>query len=127
VSPIRLQRKRGKDGGYYDNAGNRYDPKDVVYVGRGSKWGNPWSVSSPETGVWFSTGPGRYAKEFSTKKDALTDCINQYRAQLERLLKSEDAVDFIRVLRGLHLACWCGFDRPCHADALLALANEPPA
>jgi hypothetical protein len=26
-------------------------------------------------------------------------------------------------LRGNNLACWCGLDAPCHADALLDLAN----
>jgi hypothetical protein len=29
-------------------------------------------------------------------------------------------------LRGRDLACWCALDgTPCHADVLLALANEP--
>lgn len=28
-------------------------------------------------------------------------------------------------LRGKNLACWCPPDRPCHADVLLELANEP--
>lgn len=28
-------------------------------------------------------------------------------------------------LRGKNLACWCALDRPCHADVLLALANQP--
>jgi hypothetical protein len=27
-------------------------------------------------------------------------------------------------LRGLNLACWCSRTHPCHADLLLALANE---
>jgi len=28
-----------------------------------------------------------------------------------------------RVLRGRTLMCWCGIDRPCHADPLLEWAN----
>ncbi len=29
-------------------------------------------------------------------------------------------------LRGKDLACWCPLDQPCHADVLLALANDRP-
>jgi hypothetical protein len=32
----------------------------------------------------------------------------------------------LRSLSGKDLACWCALDQPCHADALLALANPPP-
>jgi hypothetical protein len=28
------------------------------------------------------------------------------------------------LLRGKDLACWCPLDQPCHADVLLALANQ---
>jgi hypothetical protein len=28
-----------------------------------------------------------------------------------------------RMLRGKNLACWCGLDKPCHADVLLEIAN----
>ena len=30
-------------------------------------------------------------------------------------------------LRGLHLACWCPLDGPCHADVLLEAANNTPS
>jgi hypothetical protein len=30
-------------------------------------------------------------------------------------------------LAGKNLACWCPLDKPCHADVLLELANQPPA
>ena len=29
-------------------------------------------------------------------------------------------------LRGKNLACWCPIGSPCHADALLEIANAPP-
>lgn len=35
--------------------------------------------------------------------------------------------DIRRELAGHDLACWCPLDQPCHADVLLALANEAPA
>lgn len=30
-------------------------------------------------------------------------------------------------LRGKNLACWCPLDAPCHADVLLAMAEEQRA
>lgn len=32
--------------------------------------------------------------------------------------------DIKRELKGFNLACWCPLDEPCHADVLLAVANE---
>jgi hypothetical protein len=32
--------------------------------------------------------------------------------------------DARRELRGRDLACYCPLDEPCHADVLLAVANE---
>ena len=32
--------------------------------------------------------------------------------------------DVTRELRGRDLACYCPLDQPCHADVLLAIANE---
>jgi hypothetical protein len=32
--------------------------------------------------------------------------------------------DVKRELRGYDLACYCPLDEPCHADVLLAVANE---
>lgn len=34
-------------------------------------------------------------------------------------------LDKVKGLRGKNLACFCPLDRPCHADTLLALANDP--
>jgi hypothetical protein len=35
------------------------------------------------------------------------------------------SLDDIRAnLAGRDLACWCALDQPCHADVLLALAND---
>jgi hypothetical protein len=31
------------------------------------------------------------------------------------------------MLAGKHLACWCPLDGPCHADALLQIANRGAA
>jgi hypothetical protein len=36
----------------------------------------------------------------------------------------EEQPDFLEPLRGKDLMCWCGPDRPCHADLLLKMANR---
>lgn len=108
--PVRIQRKRTK--------GWRM-PEDAVYVGRPTKFGNPWT-------------PERYwrAGYSGTTEVASAHCVDAYRAWLlgdeywlfERL-PSGSFPPCLRELRGKDLACWCPLDRPCHADVLLELAN----
>ena len=85
--PRRVQRKRTK--------GWRM-PANTLYVGRPSRWGNPFDVES-------------YGRERS---------MVLYRNNvLPRLDLTE--------LRGKNLACWCSLDdEPCHADILLEAANR---
>lgn len=80
-------------------------PPNTIYVGRPTKWGNPFFVGH----------------HFPTSKEA----VAAYRQWLDsslpgQKLKYED----ISELRGKNLACWCGADIPCHADVLLEMANK---
>lgn len=107
--PQRIQRKRTK--------GWRM-PEGAVYVGRPSRWGNPYSVSgvgcTPETAV-----------------QQYRDLIARYAAGPRECWQSDGLgvwdrhiVTHIREhLAGRDLACWCPLDRPCHADVLLSIAN----
>jgi hypothetical protein len=74
----------------------------AVYVGRPSRWGNPYRVGvhgTPETCVRLFVL--RY------EDNAV------YRAEVRTALAGKD------------LACWCPLDgQPCHADVLLRWANE---
>lgn len=103
MSPQRIQRKRTK--------GWRM-PEGVIYVGRGSKWGNPWIVDPSK-----ATHPA----------------TNQYRATVEECVKLFRDLMYcgyegeIEDLRGKDLACWCPLDQPCHADVLLEMANRVEA
>jgi hypothetical protein len=95
--PIRIQRQRTK--------GWRM-PAGAVYVGRPTKFGNPWQV-----GVDWLDGQ-RVTHEIA--------------ARWYRMNVSADSAmgrDAVRELRGKDLACWCPLDQPCHADVLLKLAN----
>jgi len=98
--PRRIRRKRVK--------GWRM-PEGAVYVGRPTKWGNPFGVHPDEGG-----------------KEAATQLYRRWldgefpNTEPERLAWIREHV---HELRGLGLACWCGLDDWCHGDVLLGLAN----
>lgn len=96
VMPSRIQRRRAK--------GWRM-PENTVYVGRGSRWGNPFSVE-------------RYGRERAVQM--FREYIGHPNSPLG--FEPED----IARLRGQNLACWCREGECCHADVLLQLANGAP-
>ena len=126
--PKRIQRKRTK--------GWRM-PEGAVYVGRGSRWGNPFQIYSGHTIMgpsWFDAKDnwGRVtaanvtnAYVTSSKLMGPADTLGHFE-MLMRVRKRDSAEQFERwvsPLRGKNLACWCPLDQSCHADVLLELAN----
>lgn len=91
--PERLQRKRVR--------GWRAPP-NAIYVGRPSKWCNPWR-------------PGEYGSR--------QGLMVAFRMYAEGMLKHNP--NWLDELRGKDLLCWCALDELCHADILLELANQP--
>ena len=87
-------------------------PPGAVYVGRPSKWGNPYSMQRIR-----AVNPGM------TLEDAHKEAVRCYREWLESLSAVSLATLDIKQLRGKDLVCWCA-PMPCHADVLLELANE---
>ena len=83
-------------------------PPDAVYVGRPSKWGNPFRMNDPLLPVGLSRLGKRRA------------VIAEYRTWL---LKDKVLMDALPELKGKDLVCWCA-PLPCHADVLLELANQ---
>jgi len=76
-------------------------PPNTVYVGRPTKWGNP-----------FRLGVDGDREE----------CISKYEKMLrERTLINNEY--WLEPLRGKDLACWCPLDKPCHADVILKILN----
>lgn len=74
-------------------------PRDSIYIGRPSKWGNPYAM-----------GP------HSTREQV----IQLYR---ELLLANPHLLEVIRrELAGKDLVCWCA-PAACHGDVLLRVAN----
>ncbi len=100
MKPQRIQRSRAK--------GWRMPP-GAVYVGRPSKWGNPFVVGKDSIfGFVKDAGAalGFYLGWLATHPDG------------QRIVE-----DARRELRGKSLACWCRPGCPCHADVLLRLSN----
>ncbi len=119
MTPKRIQRRRTK--------GWRM-PVGAVYVGRPTKWGNPF--------VAYRDGHPNYDKH-SVSPEIAVSC---FRSLVTRegswsslpapkwpkgKIPSEwvTVEDVQRELRGKDLACFCPLDQPCHADVLLELAN----
>lgn len=105
MTPKRIHRRRSK--GFVM-------PANTVYVGRGTYWGNPWRVSIPEKTCKNMTA---YAlvptAEIAVEKYRCLCAMPSFIARA------------VEMLRGKNLACWCPPDRPCHADLLLEIANNP--
>ncbi len=89
--PVRVQRKRVKGWKM---------PENTVYVGRPTKYGNPYVPM-----LWG---------------DTVETCIERYKTNMSTMLKQ----DAVKELKGKNLACFCPLDKPCHADVLLEIANR---
>jgi len=89
-------------------------PPDAVYVGRPSKWGNPFQIGRDGT---------------------REEVIEKFRVYVEGRLAAKwnqdghpslrgiNTKEDLGELRGKDLVCWCA-PLPCHADVLLEMANE---
>ena len=70
---------------------------DQIYIGRPSKWGNPFVIGRDGT-------------------------REQVVYKYEEWIKRSVLMDDIEELRGKDLVCWCA-PLPCHGDVLLRLGN----
>lgn len=109
--PQRIQRQRTK--------GWRM-PEGAVYVGRPSKWGNPFDYRVTMSDDDISAVE---ARQFVT--DAYRDRLaDSDRHPGDPLYEGAPTYGEIRSeLTGRDLACWCPLDQSCHADVLLEIAN----
>jgi len=134
--PVRVQRSRQK--------GFRM-PENTVYVGRGSRWGNPFRVIQYSDKKWaIKTDGSDKCSEilvkhchavYDTKSEAVIDAIKCYDYWLLPYTHKEGTMsefyqsmaimdDAMQNLKGKNLACWCRLDESCHADLLLTLVNR---
>jgi len=73
---------------------------DAVYIGRPSKWGNPFVIG---------------------KDGTRSEVIRMYEAWIRS--QPNLVEDAKRELKGKDLVCFCG-PKPCHGDVLMRIANE---
>jgi hypothetical protein len=86
-------------------------PKDAVYVGRPTKWGNPYSHL-----------PGTKAAHLVANRDEAVEAFE--RLLLRKFDRDPNALGRLQAeLKGKDLVCWCAPKR-CHADILLKYANK---
>lgn len=117
TGPKRIQRSRAK--------GWR-QPHAAVYVGRPSRWGNPFIVGETyltseilapsRIPTWRD--PGEYYGIVVERCPDVETAIRWYSERIEAI-----DPDWLGPLRDRDLVCWCPLDQPCHADVLLELAN----
>jgi len=75
-------------------------PRNAVYIGRPSKWGNPFTIGKDGT------------------REQVVDKYFTY------LNGNQDLMEMVKKeLCGRDLVCWCT-PMPCHGDVLLEIANE---
>jgi len=83
------------------------EPYDI-YIGRGSKWGNPFTtIKNKET----------LAIEIV---DTSEEALSKYK---EHILSTPELYDSLCELEGKTLGCFCK-PKPCHGDILLELLTQ---
>lgn len=131
--PKRIQRKRTR--------GWRM-PKNSVYVGRPTKWGNPFQAGKavPE-GLSYSLWVNKVDYEIYVENRSIIPDSKTAVRLFREFIRSGHFEDYladrwqhngnnphswdielwIKPLRNADLACWCPLNRACHADVLLEL------
>jgi hypothetical protein len=108
MKPKRIQRRRAKGWKM---------PPNTVYVGRPTRWGNPYFPGSGRSRGFFD-------KDMTPTEYEAHDRRVQVQWFRELMAEANMRSDFLAPLRGKNLACWCKLGDPCHADVLLELANK---
>lgn len=100
-------------------------PENTAYVGRPTRWGNPFRVMRLNNNRWaiFDDTGDQLSTSFTNQRDANSLAVEWF-AKYARYKIGLDPT-WLDSLRGKNLACWCPLDMPCHADMLLELANTP--
>lgn len=122
-------------------------PPNTVYVGRPTKWGNPfdfrraeycWAALSlgcradradrQEAAVrayrhWIIAPPGKRTKSMWRQPKLVGAAGELKLGPRVAAGLAPSLVDIRAELGGRHLMCWCRLADPCHADILLEIAN----
>lgn len=90
---------------------NKYKEPYDVYIGRGSKWGNPFThISDKQTKSEFIV---------ATREES----IEKFREYIiERISNGEVKIDDLLELAGKRLGCFCK-PKSCHGDVLVEIVS----
>ncbi|MFJ1650063.1 DUF4326 domain-containing protein [Streptomyces sp. NPDC088337] len=105
-------------------------PDRAVYVGRGTRWGNPYKVVQRNRCYAVLTDDGGVIYAHRDETEVRRVATDWYRAWFSG--QPDLAAAARRQLAGRPLMCWCPLPEPgdrdhCHAAVLLAIANEQEA
>jgi hypothetical protein len=130
MTPIRVQLSRKK--------GWRMPP-NTVSVARPTLWSNPFVIGEP-SGCDFNDGgdPTPLIGSLSRQQaiDLFRDMVSgwlspemhphghRWMSRFKKATGNAHPAEYVSILRGKNLACWCKPGEPCHADVLLELANR---
>jgi len=98
-------------------------PVNAVYVGRPTRWGNPFSVDATSVVVTVPTDTGAAGRHVRLRSEPSRElAVDLFTAYARTRLRTDR--DWLAPLHGCDLACWCPVTCACHADVLLELANS---
>ena len=120
IKPVRIQRSRRK--GFKT-------PANTIYVGRPTKYGNPFKLTQDGWIMCYSTSRVRLNPwiYWSVSGGFTTaDIVELYEKWVtgKLVIAWLQAPPDVADLKGKNLSCFCSLKSPCHADVLLKLANE---
>lgn len=116
--PIRIQRKRTK---------GWKKPIGAVNCTRPGNYGNPFTVEkyglekSLKLFDMFFTESTIYAFPAEARQDAMSSKLFTHYKRSD-FASTTDMI--VKELKGKDLMCFCPFDKPCHANILLVIANQ---
>lgn len=127
MTPQRIQRRRTK---------GWCMPEGAIYVGRPTKWGNPYPVMRNSGELFSRADSVELFRKTLIFGDAFwcygegAKCMGDPCPDTHHMGTNKLTLADILELKGRDLVCWCPLEDangnriPCHADILLALANN---
>ena len=107
-------------------------PENTVKVDRSTAFGNPFPIRKVvaiscglSNHLWLvgDTAGSRQCWQAASREAAQDLSVRLFRAWIGSPSRAPLRATVGTHLAGKNLACWCSLDAPCHADALLGIAN----
>lgn len=101
-------------------------PKNAKYVGRPTKWGNPFKLTPDGWILYYKPGKtigSQWCYWSVSGGFKIKDVVELYGRWLDGELQKDHPYlptpPNIEELKGKDLACFCSLSSPCHIDAIL--------